>query len=398
MTRRTALIVLLASLGLSGCTSLAPEPAVPAVAAVPPVAYAYAESAAEYRPEAWWQAFEDPVLDRLVEDALGRNLDIAEAAARVAQASAQARLARSALLPSANGSAGYSFSSTPLDGSAFGDLAGGGGGIDRIENESYTLSLGASYELDLFGRARNDLGAARRDAIAAAQDLRSVRLATAAETIGAYFDIVDTRRQIALTVGTADILQDRAARTNDRFERGLAESFELYQVRQDLRGVEASLPQLESALAAQEGRLAILLGTSREDVAQRLRTELQPRLDFDPVPSGLPSELLAQRPDIGAAWARLEASRLRIGARRAERYPAPSLSGSLGTQGASLGGAFDFINNWAASLAASIVAPLFDGGRISANIAAARTLGWQTFHFTDATRHLLADHLPLSVD
>ena len=342
----------------------------PASSSSDPVGYAYAESAAEYRPEAWWQGFEDPVLDALVEDALAANFDIAEATARVAQASAQARLARSALLPSVNASGNASYSNSPLEGNAFGDF--GGSGADRIENDVYTLSLGAAYELDLFGRARNDLGAARRDALAAAQDLRSVRLAVAAETISAYFDVVDSRRRIALTLATAELLQDRAARTSERFERGLAESFELYQVRQDLRSVQASLPQLESALAAQEGRLAVLLGTSRADVLARMETRLTPRLVFDPVPAGLPADLLAQRPDIGAAWARLEASRLRIGARRAERYPAPSLNASLGTQGGTLPGAFDIINNWAASLAASIVAPLFDGGRIGANIEAAR--------------------------
>ncbi|MGB3166051.1 MAG: efflux transporter outer membrane subunit [Alteraurantiacibacter sp.] len=365
-------LALLPLAALAGCVSLAPEPEVPVAAAVPPVAYVYAETVAEYRPEAWWQGFEDPVLDTLVEDALAANFDIAESAARVAQASAQARLARSALLPNVNGGADASYSNAPLSGNALGGLAGPGSGIDRIENDSYSLSLGAAYELDLFGRARNDLGAARRDALAAAQDLRSVRLAVAAETISAYFDVVDSRRRIALTLATAELLQDRAARTNERFERGLVESFELYQVRQDLRSVQSSLPQLESALAAQEGRLAVLLGTSRAEVLARMETRLTPRLVFDPVPSGLPADLLAQRPDIGAAWARLEASRLRIGARRAERYPAPSLNASLGTQGGTLPGAFDIVNNWAASLAASIVAPLFDGGRTSANIEVAR--------------------------
>lgn len=372
MIRPLKTLAALSALGLAGCVSLAPEAEVPVIAADPPASFAYAQDSTEYRPEAWWTAFEDPVLDALVDEALARNLDIAEAAARVEQASAQARIARGALLPSLNATGSASTNSTPLAGSAFGGF--GGAAIDRIENDTFSLSLGAAYELDLFGRARNDLGGARRDALASAQDLRTVQLAAAAETISAYFDIVDTRRQIEVTLATAEILQERAERTNERFERGLVESFELYQVQQDLRATQAALPQLESALAAHEGRLAILLGTYRGNVQSLLAAPLTPRLAFDEIPAGLPSDLLQQRPDVAAAWLRLDAARLRIGARRAERYPSLNLTGSLGSQGGDIGGALDIFDNWAGSLAASIVAPIIDGGRIEANIAAARAV------------------------
>ncbi|VVT20734.1 TolC family protein [Erythrobacter sp. EC-HK427] len=358
---------------LSGCISLAPEPEVPVVTAELPEQYLYVENAGEYRPEAWWTAFDDPVLDTLVARALESNLDIAEAAARVEQASAQARLARSALLPTVVFNRDTTSSSTPLSGSPFGGIAGGGG-PDRIENDTFSFGVGAAYELDLFGRARNDLAATRADALAVEQNFRSVQLAVAAETISAYFDVVDTRRQIELTVASLDVLQDRAARTQERFARGLAQSFELYQIEQELRAAQAALPQLESALSAHEGRLAILLGTYRPEVESILSAPLIPTLVFDAVPVGLPSDLLAQRPDVAAAWARLEAARLRIGARRAERYPQPSLVASFGSQGGGVGSALNIFDNWAASFALSMVAPIFDGGRISANIEAARAV------------------------
>ena len=118
----------LLALALAGCVNMAPERAQPEVTAQLPEAFPNSENAAEYRPEAWWTAFQDPVLDALVQDALADNLDIAEASARVAQAAAQARVARSALLPGVNASADASYSSTPLGGSAFGGLAGGGAG------------------------------------------------------------------------------------------------------------------------------------------------------------------------------------------------------------------------------------------------------------------------------
>ncbi len=365
-------LALLGSLGLSGCVSLAPEVEQPSVVAAMPEQFSAPAIPGEYAPAAWWSQFEDPVLNQLVDRALSNNLDVIEAAGRVEQASAQARLARSALLPSVSLSGDASSTSTPLDGNAFSDLAGGV--IDRLENEAYTLSLGASYEIDLFGRARGDLAAARQDAVATEYDLQAIQLAAAAETISAYFDLVDTRRQIDLTRVTIETLEDRAERTDERFQRGLAESFELYQVRQDLRSTQASLPQLESALVALQARLALLTGSYPNALTEQIEQDLRPRLVFQPVPSGLPSDLLEQRPDVAAAWARLDAARLRIGARRAERFPTLTLGGSYGTQAGDLGGAFNFASNWATSLAASIVAPIIDGGRISANIRSARAV------------------------
>jgi NodT family efflux transporter outer membrane factor (OMF) lipoprotein len=363
------LLLLLLPALLSACISMAPEQETPEAVSRMPAAYAAPDAIGEYRPAAWWRSFEDETLDALVEEALRDNLDIAEAAARLERARAQARIARSALFPSLDANAGSTYSNTPLSGSALGAF-----GIprNRLEVESYSLGLGASYELDLFGRNRDDWRARRADAYAAAEDFRAVQLAAAAQAISTYFEIVDGRRQIELLLLATDVLADRVERTEERYQRGLVESFELYQVRQQLRDSEASLPLRESALASAEGRFALLLRDYPEDLRTRLAGPLRPRLVFAPVPAGLPSELLAQRPDVAAAWQRLEAARLAIGARRAERFPSISISGSIGGQGANPGDAVDFGTNWAASLASNIVAPIFDAGRISANIRAAR--------------------------
>ena len=357
------------ALPLAGCMSFAPEPEVPPVAAAIPASFPAVADAGEYQPQAWWSDFQDPVLDTLVERALAANLDIAQAAARVERASAQARIARAALLPSVEGTGGASYSSTPVSGGAFANFPGA---PTRIDNQTYSLGLGASYEVDLFGRVRGDLAAARADALAAQQDYRAVRLATAAETISAYFDTVDARAQIATTLQTLDVLGDRAERTEERYRRGLSGSFELYQVRQDLRSVEASLPQREIVLDAAENRIGLLLSDYPEPVEALLAAPLTPRLVFEPVPAGLPVELLGQRPDVAAAWARLEAARERIGARRAERFPAIRLNAQTGTQGGSPIDLFDITGNWLLNLGANLAAPIFDAGRISANIRAAR--------------------------
>lgn len=370
MGQLRTLTILSVALPLSACVSLAPPIEQPEIAADIPETYSAANIDGAYRPTNWWAQFSDPVLNSLVSDALSNNLDIAEAAARVEQASALARIARSAVFPAISATGSTSYSDSPLAGSAFGGF--GGQTIDRITNETYSLSLGASYELDLFGRVRGDLAAARNDAIAAEYDFRSVQLASAAETISTYFEIVDTRSQIALTVKTAELLSDRAERTNDRYLRGLAESFELYQVRQDLRNTQASLPSLEAALTSANGRLATLVRMYPAPLKQRLDTSLTPRLVFKPVPAGLPSDLLSQRPDVAAAWLRLEAARQRIGARKAERYPTLQLTASLGSQAGEPASVFDIADTWLLSLGSNLFAPLFDAGRISANIRAAR--------------------------
>ncbi|MBV1916766.1 MAG: TolC family protein [Sphingomonadaceae bacterium] len=371
-------ICLIMPLLLSACISMAPAERVPEVVAQLPQFYdgpqsydGTAATADDYKPAAWWRDFEDPTLNGLIDDAFKGNLDIAEAAARTRRARAQARLARSALFPAIDANAGASYSDSSLAGSAFGGLAGGAG-IDRLEIETYSAGLGASYELDLFGRNHSDLKARRADAIAAGSDLRAVRLATAAQAISIYFEIVDARQQIELALRNSDVLADRVNRTEDRYQRGLVQSFELYQVRQQLRDVQASLPLRETALNSAEGSLAVLLGIYPEQLRKKLPGPLRPRLTFEPVPQGLPSALLSQRPDVHAASLRLESARHSIGARRAERFPSLRLGGSIGGQGGTPDQALSFGTNWAASLAGNIVAPIIDGGRISANIAAAR--------------------------
>ena len=351
---------------------MAPDSRQPALVNELPQAFAAPPLAGQYAPAAWWSAFGDPVLDSLVADALASNLDIAEAAGRLEQANAQARIARSVLYPALNATAGATATSSPIEGLAFGNLPGFS--VDRIDNETYSLVLGASYELDLFGRVRDDARAAVRDAQASAYDLQTIQLSAAAETISAYFDYVDGVRQLEIAREVTRVLEDRASLTENRYQRGMAESFELYQIRQELRASEASLPQLESALASFRARLALLLGDYPDALDERLTGPLRPRLVFEPVPAGLPADLLEQRPDVAAAWARLDAARLRIGARKAERFPRLSLSASLGTQSANPVDVFDIASNWTSSLAASIVAPLFDAGRISANIRSARAV------------------------
>jgi outer membrane protein, multidrug efflux system len=364
---RLPLFLILAPLAVSlaGCTDFSPPQQIPAPIAALPADFEGSQANDARSALNWWHDFNDPVLNRLVDEALIANLDIAEAAARVDEARAQARLAGAARFPSVSGSAGASYSDSPLAGTSFGNFAGP---ASRLTNETYSTGLNFAYELDFWGRIRNDARAARADLFAAEADLRTARLGVLADTIATYFEVVDLRTQIALSVGTIDVLQDRTENTERRYDRGLASSFELYQIRQDYRNIQSALPQRESQLTAAEGRLAVLLGRYAGTLREEMGNQLTPQLVFEPIPAGLPADLLIQRPDVAAAAQRFEAARFRVGARRAELFPSLSLSSSLGTQSGNPSGIFDILDNWVLNLGASLTAPLFQGGRIRANI------------------------------
>lgn len=343
----------------------------------------------------WWTAFEDPALDRLVDTVLTANLDLAEAVTRVREARALAGVATADLFPSLTGSADASRSSNPnnagfgaqigalLRGLA-GDTASGGGEepgageggdeeepADRFTNTNYSASLGLAYELDFWGRARNDRKATLAEVAATESDLRAARLGVLAETVTAWFQWRDLRRRVEVTTRIVDVLQERETLTSTRYDRGLVGSFELYQVRQDLRNAQAGLPLLRAQLADVRRRLALLAGRFPGEMDFLLDPGAEPFLSAEPVPVGIPADLLVQRPDVRAAGRRFEAARYRVGARKAELFPSLSLTGSLGLQSSESGNLLN-LSQWFSNLAAGLTAPLFQGGRLQSNLDAAQ--------------------------
>lgn len=371
------LSALLPALWLAGC-SFAPVVQTPAPVAALPTQFAWADSAADYTPLAWWEGFEDPVLNRLIDSTLAANLDLVQAVARVEEVRALYRIERAALFPAVQASVGGSSQDQSANSGFFSALGGGGGddpdgapqGPDRISFSTYTASLGLSYEIDFWGRVRNSTRAALSDYFAGEADLEAARLAVLSQTITTYFENVDLRRRVALASETVDLLTERVGQTEDRYNRGLITSFELYATLQDYRNIQAGLPLLERQLIDAEGRLAVLVGRYAGHIAPLLADTLAPTVNTDPVPAGLPADVLLQRPDVRAAAQRLEAARYRIGARKAEQYPNLSLSGTLGLQGNTLESLTD-LDQWYSTLAGTLTAPLFQGGRLRANVDAA---------------------------
>ena len=141
-------------------------------------------------------------------------------------------------------------------------------------------------------------------------------------------------------------------------------------MRQELRDTQAGLPQLENRLAAAEGRLAVLLGGYRADLQALLPAAPAPVPRAEPVPAGIPADLLLQRPDVRAANHRLEAAGYAIEARRAELLPSLSLSGTIGLQSSDIAGLLN-VHQWFTNLAANLLEPVFDGGRLRTRVALA---------------------------
>ncbi|MFW6330584.1 MAG: TolC family protein, partial [Gemmatimonadota bacterium] len=215
--RRTSLLLLFAALLAPGC-SLAPDPGIPAPVSDVPAAYEERDVGGDYDATRWWAAFDDPVLNGLVDEALSDNLDLAEAVARLREVRAQERVAESGLWPSASASGNVSNQSSPLNtgtsglfrgapgdttGTGTGGGSGGAGGgdgeaatPDRFDNTNYTAWLSLAYEVDFWGRVRNDARAASLDRVAAEADVRTARLGVIGQVVQTYFEVVDLRRHI----------------------------------------------------------------------------------------------------------------------------------------------------------------------------------------------------------
>ena len=330
---------------------------------------AAAADTAAYDATRWWAAYEDPSLTALVDTALAANLNLEEAQGRVEELAAQFRIARAPLFPSVTANGQGNYQNQPAN-TGIGGAIGGGQGPDRFEFTDYQATLGLSYELDFWGRVRSQRTAALSQYFATAADLQTARLSVISQTISTYAQIASLRRQVRLGERTVGLLEERVAVTEDRYARGLVPSFQLYTVRQSLQAAQADQPDLERRLYEAQSRFATLLGRFAGEQRALLPDSMTVPLAPEPVPAGLPADLLMQRPDVRGAALRLEAARQEIGVARAEMLPSLSLTGQGGTQSSELAALVD-PGQVCASFAGQLTAPLFQGGQLRANLNAA---------------------------
>ena len=373
--RRRILAVLLPTL-LAAC-SLVPETTVPEQVADLDEELASDLQSMPQRVE-WWKAFNDPALDRLVEATLGSNFDLEEAVARVAQARARARVASSARLPAMQGAIGPSEIRMPTSAGLGAQLEQLGLGSDvfeafgfvlpdRLDLTTYSAGAEFAYEADFWLRDRNSARAAGAETLAAESDLHTARINVLADTIGTYFEVVDLRQQRSLAGEIVELLKEWEWLMETRYDGGLADARDLYAARRQRGDAEAELPQLEALLANAEARLWVLAGGYRDELAGMLPDVLTTAVSLEPGPTGIPADLLVQRPDVRAARQRVEAARYAVGARRAELLPSLSLSGSIGLQSSESADWFD-PDQWFSNLSANLLAPVLQRGRLRGNV------------------------------
>ena len=329
----------------------------------------------------WWKAFGDPVLDRVADAVLASNFDLEEAVARVGQARARARIARADRLPTVQASLGATDFDAPTNagiGAQLNELGLGSDVFgafgfalpDRLDLSTYTAGAEFAYEVDFWGRNRNAALAAGAERLAAEADLGTARINVLAETVGTYLEVVDQRRQRSLAGELVSVLREWERLTTSRYDSGLTDARGLYALRRNVRDAEAELSRVEGLLAGAEGRLWVLVGGYRAELADMLPDELTLAAAPEPVPEAVPADLLAQRPDVHAARQRVEAARFALGAHRAALLPSLSLSGSIGVQSSESSEWFD-PDQWFRNLSVNLLAPVLQGGRLRGNVALA---------------------------
>jgi outer membrane protein, multidrug efflux system len=307
----------------------------------------------------WWRVFKDPELSRLETEADAANQDIKLAVARVEQAEAGARYARSFLFPTISIGAAASRTREAQNRPNNGNT----GGKSATFND-FQLPAFLSYEVDAWGRVRNSLTAAQATEQATAADLRFIRLAVEANVAMDYFSLreIDAERQV-LDVTVQD-MQRAVDLTTNRFRGGLSSELEVKQAETLLNQTQAQAQALDVQRSQLEHAIAVLEGQA----ASEFSIASSPLNDLPPaIPSGLPSELLARRPDIAEVERLVAAANAEIGVAKTAALPHISLTGLIGFESTNMTSLFGW-QNGIASLAASAVAPLFTGGRTKAGV------------------------------
>ena len=313
----------------------------------------------------WWRLFDDPVLDKLVDEALANNQDIAIAVARVDEARALAGVQASQQYPSVVGNAGADRSRTSSRTDFFFP------GVP-VYITNYRATLDVFYELDLWGRLRNATAAARADLFATEAARDTVRIALESEVVRSYSALRAFDEQIAATGRALELRTSALELERSRAAAGLISELDVRQLEGEVAAARALLPALERARAAEEGAAAVLLGRSPRAIIDETIARAPGPDTHEPavvVPPGLPSELLLRRPDLFEAEQRLLAANARIGVARAAFFPQISLTGYLGTEAGSLSNLFTGpAGIW--QVAAGLTQPIFQGGRLFAETEA----------------------------
>jgi len=318
-----------------------------------PATYRFADpaEAQSLADEPWWQVFTDEKLQALVREAIGNNLDLQAAVARVEQARAAAGIAKSLLYPQVNGIAGYTVQQNITKTS------------DQVQHGG-TYGFQLAWEIDLFGRLRREKEAAYARLLASEQGRRGVLVTLVGDVTSTYFLLRQLDWQLAIARQTLVVNDQTVSYFQTRLDGGVSNRLEVDRIVALREVTAASIPDFEKRIAAAEDELSLLLGRVPGPIER-------PPLNLDvmppSIPFGVPATLLERRPDIMQAEQLLVAANADVGAAKARLFPTISLSGLAGGISGDvanlLGGAGGF---W--SITPSLLQPVYNAGRLRRNI------------------------------
>jgi NodT family efflux transporter outer membrane factor (OMF) lipoprotein len=306
----------------------------------------------------WWSRFNDPTLNRLIASALKDNPDVSIASSRVRESRARRDSETAGLFPSINGGTSRNAGRNRTD------LAG------TTSATSYSASLDASWEIDLFGRRRSTIQSAAANFGAAEENVHSVRASLAAEIATTYTTLRANEARLAVLRKNVTSREETAQLATWRQQAGEADSLESSQAQSSLESARAAIPSLQQAISQGRNQLALLAGREPGALDSMLIGGKGIPNPPNSLAIGIPADVLRQRPDVRIAGYQVLAAAANTRAANAARYPSLNLSGSLGLNSAR---AADWLDpeTATANLFSGITSPIFDAGRIRANIEAA---------------------------
>lgn len=325
----------------------------------------------------WWKRFNDPVLDALVAQALSASPDIKTALARIAESRGERSVQLAGLLPVISGNASDRIQRRDEQST---------GRVTR--SETYNLSLDMSWEIDLFGRQLQNLKAATRDVAQTIENYHAVQVTLTADVASAYITLRGTQAQLDVVRRNVATRERTTEITRWKQEAGISDTLEVQQAVSTLEQARAAIPSLEKTISETKNQIAVLCGQTPGRLDHLLdRPRPLPRVPAR-LAVGVPSEALNNRPDVRAAIDAVFAAYHRKTAAELERLPTIDLGGSLGLEALRTGTIFSpeaAARTLAGSLMASLAQPVFEGGRITADIRIRKSQAEQAVYAYEST-------------
>jgi NodT family efflux transporter outer membrane factor (OMF) lipoprotein len=329
----------------------------------------------------WWNSFHDEELTRLIQRAVAKNLDLRLAAARVDEARAARGIAKAAFYPSV----GVTTSAERLrEWVAAFNPGANAPTFHPVELNNFQVGFDSAWEIDVFGRIRNEVKAASANVRSAEEDRHDVLVVLLGEAARSYADLRGFQLRLDIAEKNIRTQEDTVHLTQTRAAAGLATQLDVSRAVAELETTNAVVPSLRSAIAASIHRISVLLGEEPTALENELETSAPVPVVPPDVPVGLPSDLLKRRPDVRRADDEVASAAANVKVAKADYFPKFTLFGSAGRQATQLHDLSLSLGNFFA-VGPAISLPIFTGGRIRSNVAVQNARWKQTQLFYHST-------------